>query len=449
MKSIKKHIKETVSLSAPIVVAQIGYILMSVVDNAMVGRLGAVPLAAAAISNGLFFLIMVIGLGISYAVTPLVAIAVGNEEFREEDILFKNSLAINIVTSVILAATALFASDLLNYLKQSPEVVEYGVPYFRILALSAIPLMIFQSYKQFIEGLSIMRPAMIISLSANIVNAFANWILIYGNLGFPKLELNGAGWATLISRAYMMCAIFFFVRKSGRFLQFDLKMRSFKPNFPVIKKLLKLGIPGALQYLFEIGAFALAAVMVGWINPESLAAHQIAISLATITYMVAMGISSAGAVRVGNAVGIRNISEIRRAGFTALGLSISFMLFAGIVFILFNNQLPTLYIDEANVILIAADLLIIAALFQIFDGTQAVGIGILRGLTDVKIPTAITFFAYWIIALPTAYLLGFTFNFGIEGIWVGLALGLLLSGLLLAVRFNIKSKKELAALNHS
>lgn len=444
MKSVKKHIKETINLSAPIVVAQLGYILMSVVDNAMVGRLGAVPLAAAAVSNGVFFLIMVFGLGISFAVTPLVAIAIGNKDFREEDTLFKNSLAINIVTSVILAATAIFASDLLNYLKQSPEVVEYAVPYFRILAFSIIPLMLFQSYKQFIEGLSIMRPAMVISLTANIVNAIANWILIYGNLGFPKLELNGAGWATFISRVYMMCAIIFFVKKSGRFHQFDLKMKSFKPDFPVMKKLLKLGIPGAFQYLFEVGAFAFAAVMVGWINPESLAAHQIAISLSSITYMVAMGISAAASVRVGNAVGIKNIFEIRRAGFTALGLSIGFMALSGIVFILFNHQLPTLYINASEVITIAADLLIIAALFQIFDGTQAVGIGILRGLTDVKIPTAITFLAYWVIALPLAYLLGFTFNFGIEGIWVGLLFGLFFSGLLLTIRFNIKSKKELS-----
>lgn len=443
MKSVKQHIKETVSLASPIVVAQIGYIMMSVVDNAMVGRLGAVPLAAAALANNVFFLILVVGLGISYAVTPLVAIAVGNSEKREEGELFKHSFLINVITSIILLVIVLVASNGLKFLKQSPEVVEYAESYFRILAYSSIPLMFFQSYKQFVEGLSIMRPAMIISITANLVNVFANWLLIYGNLGFPRLELDGAGWATFISRCFMMFAMAFFVYKSGRVNKYDLSFKSFHPKLETIKKLLRLGIPSGLQYLFEIGAFAFAAVMVGWLNPESLAAHQIAINLASLTYMVAMGISSAGAVRVGNAVGVKNILEVRRSGFTALSLSIGFMMFAGLIFILFNYQLPHLYINEKIVINIAADLLIIAALFQIFDGTQAVSLGILRGLTDVKIPTIITFFAYWIIALPLAYILGFTFNFGINGIWVGLLFGLFFSGLLLSIRFNIKSKREI------
>lgn len=443
MKSVKQHIKETVSLASPIVVAQIGYIMMSVVDNAMVGRLGAVPLAAAALANNVFFLILVVGLGISYAVTPLVAIAVGNSEKREEGELFKHSFLINVITSIILLVIVLVASNGLKFLKQSPEVVEYAESYFRILAYSSIPLMFFQSYKQFVEGLSIMRPAMIISITANLVNVFANWVLIYGNLGFPRLELDGAGWATFISRCFMMFAMAFFVYKSGRVNKYDLSFKSFHPKLETIKKLLRLGIPSGLQYLFEIGAFAFAAVMVGWLNPESLAAHQIAINLASLTYMVAMGISSAGAVRVGNAVGVKNILEVRRSGFTALSLSIGFMMFAGLIFILFNYRLPHLYINEKIVINIAADLLIIAALFQIFDGTQAVSLGILRGLTDVKIPTIITFFAYWIIALPLAYILGFTFNFGINGIWVGLLFGLFFSGLLLSIRFNIKSKREI------
>lgn len=416
---------------------------MSVVDNAMVGRLGAVPLAAAALANNVFFLILVVGLGISYAVTPLVAIAVGNSEKREEGELFKHSFLINVITSIILLVIVLVASNGLKFLKQSPEVVEYAESYFRILAYSSIPLMFFQSYKQFVEGLSIMRPAMIISITANLVNVFANWVLIYGNLGFPRLELDGAGWATFISRCFMMFAMAFFVYKSGRVNKYDLSFKSFHPKLETIKKLLRLGIPSGLQYLFEIGAFAFAAVMVGWLNPESLAAHQIAINLASLTYMVAMGISSAGAVRVGNAVGVKNILEVRRSGFTALSLSIGFMMFAGLIFILFNYQLPHLYINEKIVINIAADLLIIAALFQIFDGTQAVSLGILRGLTDVKIPTIITFFAYWIIALPLAYILGFTFNFGINGIWVGLLFGLFFSGLLLSIRFNIKSKREI------
>jgi len=319
-------------------------------------------------------------------------------------------------------------------------VQNQAADYMRIIGLSSIPLLLFQTYKQFIEGLSVMRPAMIFTLIANLVNVFANWLLIYGNLGFPALGLNGAGWATFASRAFMALALMGFVMNHIFFKKYDVSFHFKSINWTVIKKILSLGLPSGIQYFFEVGAFSFAVVMVGWLGTKQLAAHQIAINLASISFMAVLGISVAGSIRVGNAVGMKDILETRRAGFMAILLGASTMFVAGIIFILFRNYLPTLYVNDEVVISYASSLLIIAALFQLSDGIQAVGIGVLRGLTDVKIPTAITFIAYWIVGLPVGYLLGFNLEMGVQGVWIGLLLGLTTSAILLTLRFNSRSK---------
>lgn len=440
MHLFKDHFIKTLSLAFPVIIGQLGFMMMGVVDSVMVGKLGAVPLAAAALGSSITILIFIIGLGSSIAVTPLVAILVGAKRFDESEMFFKQSLIINLVLSIILCTLVYFLSSLIDRMNQPLEVIPLAESYTKILAFSAIPMMLFQSYKQFIEGFSVMRPAMIIAITANVINAFSNWIFIYGNLGSPALGLDGAGIATLISRIFMALALMSYVTKSKHFAQFDLSLKFKTLNFPIIKKILSLGIPSGFQYFFETGAFVFAIIMVGWIGANEQAAHQIAINLASISFMMAVGISHAGSIRVGNAVGQQNISEIRRAGFIASFMGGSFMMIAGIIFISFNKFLPSLYVDDQSVIQIASVLLIIAAFFQIADGVQAVGIGILRGLTDVKGPTLITFVAYWIIGLPSGYLLGFIFNYGVEGVWIGLSLGLFCSALFLTIRFNYKSR---------
>ena len=436
----KKHIISTFQLAYPVIIGQLGIIMMGVVDSLMVGKLGAAPLAAAALGNSITFIVLIIGIGVSMAVTPLVAIAVGAHNFEDCGIYFRQSLLINSIFSILLAVLIFFASDLIKYFDQPLEVQSQAESYIRILGFSSVPLMLFQTYKQFIEGLSIMRPAMIIALLANIINAFTNWLLIFGNWGFPALELDGAGWATFASRGFMALAIMGFVMNNKFFKQYDVSFHFRSINWPIIKKILSLGLPSGFQYFFEVGAFSFAVVMVGWLGTEQQAAHQIAISLASISFMAVLGISAAGSIRVGNAVGKKDITETRRAGFTASFLGASIMFFSGIIFIFFRNFLPTLYVNDEVVISYASSLLIIAALFQISDGTQAVGIGILRGLTDVKIPTAITFIAYWIVGLPIGYLLGFNFEMGVQGVWIGLLLGLTTSAILLTLRFNSRSK---------
>ena len=226
----------------------------------------------------------------------------------------------------------------------------------------------------------------------------------------------------------------------NNFKQYDVSFHFKNINLPVIKKILSLGLPSGIQYFFEIGAFAFAVIMIGWLGTEQLAAHQIAINLASISFMIVLGLSMAGGIRVGNAVGEKNVTSVRRAGFTSIFLALCVMAVSGFIFIIFRNYLPTLYIDDETVISIASSLLIIAALFQLSDGVQAVGIGILRGLTDVKIPTAITFIAYWVVGLPTGYLLAFNFGMDVQGVWIGLLAGLTTSAILLTLRFNAKSK---------
>ncbi len=440
MQSVRNHVIDTINLAYPVMIGQLGMIMMGVVDTIMVGGLGATPLAAASLANSLFILVLIIGLGISYAVTPLVAISIGANKLSDCTVLFRQSFVINLSVGILLMIITIIFSDLIKYMNQPAEVARQAISYTKILGYSMIPGMLFQTYKQFIEGFSVMKPAMLITLLANIINGIVNWVLIYGKFGFPKLELNGAGWATFSSRIFMGIVIMFYVINSKKFSRYKLELNRYRFNIHIIKKILDLGIPSALQYVFEVGAFSFAVIMIGWLGTKQLAAHQIAMNLASISFMAALGISSAGAIRVGNAVGKQDVSEVRKAGFTAIILGASLMACSGVIFISLRKFLPSLYINDPVVIQYASVLLIIAAIFQISDGTQAVGIGILRGLTDVKGPTVITFIAYWVLALPTGYLLGFTFHLQVVGVWIGLLIGLTASGTMLTIRFNKKSR---------
>jgi len=436
----KEHVKLTLQLSYPVIIGQLGFIMMGVVDSIMVGTLGSAPLAAAALGNSITLLIFIVGIGVSFAVTPLVAISVGANKYSDCGIFFRQSLLVNLTFGLILMAVTLICSELLIYLDQPAEVLAPAKSYTRILGLGALPVMLFQTYKQFIEGLSVMKPAMVITILANIINAFTNWTLIFGNLGFPALGLDGAGWATFTSRSFMAISLMLYVMNKKFFKQYDVTFHFKNINLPVIKKILSLGLPSGIQYFFEVGAFAFAVIMIGWLGTEQLAAHQIAINLASISFMVVLGLSIAGGIRVGNAVGEKNVTRVRRAGFTSIFLALCIMAVSGLIFIIFRNYLPTLYIDDETVISIASSLLIIAALFQLSDGVQAIGIGILRGLTDVKIPTVITFVAYWVVGLPIGYFLAFELGWDVQGVWIGLLAGLTTSAILLTLRFNTKSK---------
>ncbi|MCF6268768.1 MAG: MATE family efflux transporter [Melioribacteraceae bacterium] len=436
MNNYKFHIKETLKLAYPVVIGQLGHMMLGVVDSLMVGRLGAVPLAASSLVNGLILLILVLGIGMSVALTPLVAIAKGSDNHDECGVILRQGLLVNIIFSFLLVIPIYFLADLVYYLDQPIEVARYAESYLKILNLSIIPFMLFQTYKQFSEGLSFTKPPMYILLASNVVNVFGNWVLIFGNLGFPRMELDGAGYSTLLTRVFIAIAIFIYVRNSKSFQEFDPSLKFKSINFTVIKKIVNLGIPGGFQMFFEVGGFVFAAVMVGWIGTNELAAHQIAINLASITFMVGLGVSIAATIRVGNYLGKRDLAGIKKAGYSALAIITLIMSFFGLMFFVLRDYLPTLYINDTDVIEIAASLIIVASFFQVVDGLQVVGVGILRGLTDLKITMVIAFIAFWVIGLPVAYFLGFTLGFGAVGIWVSLVVGLSLAAVLFILRFQ-------------
>ncbi len=439
----KKEIIATAKLAYPVSIGQAGYVMLGVVDSIMVGELGAEHLAASSLCNGIFFTIMVLGLGMSMAVTPLISIAIGADERYKCGIILRQGLLVNISFALILAVLTFLTSEFLQYMGQPDDVRIISESYLRILGLSVIPFMIFLVYRNFLEGLSLTKPAMVVALLSNIVNFFGNWLLIKGNLGFPALGLDGAGYSTLAVRIFMPLALMVYIFRKGKFSEYDPGLKFKSINIPVIRKIISIGWPSALQYFFEVAAFSFSAIIIGWIGANSLAAHQIAMNLASISYMTILGVSTAGTIRVGNSFGAKNLHSINIAGYTAFLMGGAIMAAAALIFVLFNDFLPTIYIDDPEVIRIASTLLVVAAIFQISDGIQGVGMGVLRGLTDVKLPMYIALIAYWIIGVPFGYLLGFVYDLGARGVWFGFLAGLTFSAIVFVARFRRLTRTEL------
>ncbi|NMB81631.1 MAG: MATE family efflux transporter [Ignavibacteria bacterium] len=442
MKSYSQHIKETFKLAFPISLGQLGHIMMGVVDSLMVGKVGSAQLAAASLVNGLFFLILVLGFGMTFALSPLIAISKGEKNNKQCGVILNHGVFVNSIFAVILMILVFLTSYLIPLLNQPADVTKLATSYMQILSTSIIPFVLFACYRQFLEGLSFPNPPMVIAIAANLLNAFLNWIFIYGNLGFTAMGLDGAGYATTVTRLVMMIALVYYVLKSNLLKIYNPALNFKELDYKLINKIVSIGLPSGLQYFLEVAAFSFATIMVGWLGKIPLAANQIALNLASISYMIILGISFAGAVRVGEEFGAKNIQGIRRAGFSAIGLAVIIMFTSGVIFILFRSYIPFLYINEIEVVQTAAKLLVVAAMFQIFDGLQATGIGVLRGLTDVKVPLYVSFGSYWLLGIPTGYLLGIKFGFGAVGVWIGSLVGLAGLGLFLLFRFNNKTKNQ-------
>ncbi len=439
----REHFLKNWSLAYPVMLSQLGHVVVGVADSIMVGQLGTEELAAVSLGGAPFYVVMLFGIGVSYALTPLVAAADGQDQAFYIRNLLKHAIVLDALVGVLLFLLLYFGGPLVQYFDQEPNVVAIALPYLYIIGGSLIPVMIFQAFRQFAEGLSYTKQAMYISISANLLNILLNYLLIYGVWFFPELGVNGAGWATLISRVVMAIAMIVFVFRFKDFSQYITGFKFKNYAWTIWSKLLKIGVPSGLQFVFEVGAFAMAAIMVGWLGAIPLAAHQIALNLSGITYMTASGISAAATIRVGNQLGKSDISTLRTAGFTCLAMAAGFMAFCALVFIVGKTILPGFYVDDTSVIVLAADLLIVAAFFQISDGVQVVGLGSLRGLSDVKIPTLVTMVSYWFIAIPVGYVLGIMLDMGSIGIWIGLLIGLTLAAIAHVWRFNSLTKKLL------
>ena len=436
----RSHYKKTLQLAYPVCISQLGHVMVGVVDTAMVGYIGSAQQAAVALANSFYVLALVFGLGISTGITPLVAIADGEKDHSSMTDLLKSGFVVNLLTGILLFTVLFFCSPFLKMLDQPEQVAEMAIPFFNVMIFSIIPLAIFSSFKQFAEGLSDTKTAMIISISANILNVALNYVFIYGKLGFEPMGMMGACWASFWSRIVMAVAMFVYIYYHKEYKKYW-KNFNLKISFPLAKNILSIGIPSGLQSIFEIGAFAVAIIMIGWIGEKEQAAHQVAISIAAVTYMIASGIAAAASVRVGNGVGKKDITELRTAGFSAFILAVCFMTLSAIAFIAGRNYFPTLFSGDEQVISIASSLLIIGALFQLSDGIQVVGLGALRGMKDVTIPTIIAAISYWVIGIPTSYFLAFKLHLGVQGVWYGLFLCLSVSAVSLFVRFSVVSRR--------
>jgi MATE family multidrug resistance protein len=441
--TLKNHINTTFHLAYPVMLSQLGQVSVGVADSMMVGRLGALPLAASSLGNSIFFVVMMFGIGISMGITPLVSKADGKSKTHRISRLFTHGLWINVIASLLMTMFVLGLSQGLHFLNQPEEVVIMTIPYLFIITASLLPLMVFQTFKQMAEGLSQTRQAMYITIFANLVNVALNWVLIWGKFGFPAMGLNGAGLATLISRILMMLMMGGYILLSPRYKKYNFKLALSQTSFPMISRILKIGIPTGFQFIFEVSAFSTAAIMMGWIGVNALAGHQIAINLASISYMMATGLATAGMIRVSNQIGKGNMKGMREAGMVVFGMVTIFMIASAAIFFSLRFFLPTLYIDDPEVVALSASLLIIAGLFQLSDGVQAAGLGVLRGLEDVKVPTIVTLLAYWVLGLPLGYFLAFHMEMGAQGIWYGLLIGLTITAGLLFYRFHSLSKRRM------
>ncbi|MBG7628840.1 MAG: MATE family efflux transporter [Bacteroidetes bacterium] len=441
LKNYTSEFKNNLRLATPIMLGSLGHLLVGLIDDIMVGRLGPVELAATSLGNSLIFIALSIGIGFSFAITPLIAESDGEGNKEKGRSVFQHGMILMTILGISVYVMLLFLKPILYHLDQPEEVVVLAIPYFEIVAISMIPLMIFQGLKQFADGLSQTKYAMWATILTNVVNVILNFALIYGLWIFPRLEIVGAALGTLISRIVMVIFLFIVLLKKEKFSIYMRRLKLVEIKKEIFIKIMNLGFPAALQMLFEVGLFTASVLLAGTLGAFPQAANQIALKLASTTFMIAVGIGVAATIRVGNQKGLGNFMELRRIAFSNFLLVLMVMSVFSIGFILFKDILPWMFTDNLEVIEIASSLLIIAGLFQLSDGLQAVILGGLRGLQDVKMPSILSFIAYWIIGFPVSYFLGTILEFGTLGIWIGLLTALTSSAVMLFFRFNYLTNK--------
>jgi len=445
-----KEFKYNLKLAYPVMIGMLGHTFVQFIDNVMVGQLGTAELAAISLGNSFVFIAMSIGIGFSQAITPLIAEADGARRDTDISKIFEHSFLICSTLGIILFLIVFLNRNLLYSMNQPVQVVELASPYLFWVSISLITIVTFQSFRQFADGLSFTRAAMYSTLVGNAINIILNYFLIFGFWIFPKLGVEGAAIGTLVSRVCMLTFIIIYLKLHKKLRHYITKFFPSKVEITRLKKILYLGFPSALHSFFEVAFFISAVWMSGIIGKNSQAANQIALNLSSMTYMIALGVGVAAMIRVGNQRGMLNYRKLREVALSTLLLIIIIDVFFCIIFLTFNNYLPLLYLDPTDinnindvneVLNIASKLLIIAGIFQLFDGIQAVVLGALRGMQDVNKPALIIFFSYGLIGFPISYFLGFYTSLSMIGIWIGLLSGLFSSSLFLFLRFNYLSRK--------
>ncbi len=441
MKEFIPYYKRILLLAFPVMLSQAGQVLVQQVDNMMVGSVGTIELAAASFAGNIFVIGMVIGMGFTFGLTPLVGPAWASGDSKLAGKWLHNSIVLNLTITFILMILMYSASFFMHRMGQDEAVVKLAIPYYRILVVSMLPFMLFFTLKQFAEGIGNTMNAMLITLSANVVNIIFNYLFIFGKFGFPEMGLTGAGIGTLIARTAMPLLFILVFLKKDIFRPYVFNLIHTQLDKKIIKRLFEVGWPISSQIVLEVLAFALGALMMGWLGPVPLAAHQIAIGLASLTFMIVTGIAAGTTIRVSHQYNLGDYQSMKKATYASVHLVLGFMSITALSFYFLRHQIPLLYTSDKEVIAVASQLLIMAAFFQVFDGLQVVILGALRGLTDVKLAMMVAFVSYILISLPLSYFLAFTMNWGPVGIWVGFVVSLAIAGLLFLARFNYRSKQ--------
>jgi MATE family multidrug resistance protein len=451
-----KEFSYNLKLAYPVILGMLGHTLIGIVDNLMVGNLGSTELAAVSLGGSFIFIAMSIGIGFSTAITPIIAEADAEKDDEKIRATFHNGLLLCTVLGVVLFLLIVLSKPIMYLMHQPKEVIDLASPYIDWVAFSLIPVIIYQGYKQFADGLSKTKYSMYAIFLTNVVHVFFNYVLIYGVWFFPKLGIIGAALGTVISRIMMVVFMHYLLRNNEDLKRY-FKNFSFKEiQKSVLKKIIDLGFPSAMQMLFEVALFTAAIWLTGSIGKTSQAANQIALTLATVTFMFAMGLNVTAMIRVSNQKGLSDYKNLIVVAKSIFLLAIIVEIIFALFFVVFHNVLPHFFLnmndtaqalDNTEVILITSKLLLVAAVFQISDGIQVVVLGALRGLQDVKIPMYITFVAYWIVGFPISFYLGKYTELKSVGVWIGLLAGLTVAALFLYIRFN-KLTKKMVRNNH-
>ena len=427
---LRQEMRPTFSLAVPVVIAEVGWVSMQIVDIAMVGRLGPEAIGAVGVGSALFLAFSVFGMGLLLGLDTLVSQAFGARDRALCDGWLRHGVFLALVLALPVGLLARIAGSRLDIWGFDPGVLMLVRPYFAIVTWSLPLLLLYAAFRRYLQAVAVVRPVMVALVTANVVNAGANWMLIFGNLGAPALGVDGAGWATCISRAYMVIVLTVAVSCQG--VRPWTLIAGVRPDG--LRRILGLGWPAATQTTLEYGAFAAVTMLAGRLEPATLAAHQIVINLAGLTFMVPLGIASAGAVRVGHAVGRRDAAGASAAGWTAIALGTGFMAAAAATFLAAPRAILGLFTGDGHVVEVGLTLIVVVALFQIFDGLQGVATGTLRGLGDTRTPMFLNLAGHWMLGLPVGYLLCFVIGWGVVGLWIGLSTGLVVVGsLLLAI----------------
>jgi MATE family multidrug resistance protein len=450
-----KEFSYNVKLAYPVILGMLGHTLISIVDNIMVGNLGSTELAAVSLGGSFVFIGMSLGIGFSTAITPLVSMADAEKDDKKIRSVFHHGLLSCVILGVIIFTLIVLAKPVMYIMHQPKEVIDLASPYIDWVAFSLIPVIIFQGYKQFADGLSRTKYSMYAIFMANIVHIIINYMLIYGVWIFPKLGIIGAALGTVISRILMVVFMHYIMKNNAQLNPYFMNFSFREIKKTMLKKIANLGIPSAMQMLFEVALFTAAIWLCGSIGKTSQAANQIALTLATTTFMFAMGLSVAATIRVGNNKGLMDYKNLIIVARSVFLLAIIVETIFGILFVILHNFLPHLFLNMENVnqvvenkevIIIASKLLLVAAVFQISDGIQVVVLGALRGLQDVKVPMYITFVAYWVVGFPISFFLGKYTELKAVGVWIGLLAGLSTAALFLYLRFHKLTKQQLLKL---